>query len=173
MGIGLISGLLRPQLLTEQAHADIVASLANLHHFTAGFHVQYIGAGAFFESALRYGRTLLLIWACGILPKARYAALIVLYMRSMALGFSAAIMAAAFGGGSFGAGLALYGLQNLIIMPIYAYTAYFIIKYRPAATYPENLAPIIKVGVAGLLAVVAVSAIEVYIVPILFIMFWR
>ncbi|MDR2183296.1 MAG: hypothetical protein LBE55_03900 [Clostridiales bacterium] len=172
IGIGLISGLLRPQFLAEYAHAELVASL---QHFAEGFYAQNMGISAFFAAAFRYGRTLLLIWACAVLPKAHYAALLVLYMRAMALGFSAAMMVTALGGRGFGAAMALYGLQNLIIMPIYAYTVYFIGQNRLALAFrpPENPLLVAKVAAMGLAAVAVVSIIEIYISPILFIMIWR
>ena len=172
MTIGLIFGVLRPQLLAEQAHADLVASL---QHFAAALSVQNSGFTAVFEGIMRYGRTLLLLWACATLPKSHYAALLVLYMRAMALGFSAAMMVAAFGGRGLAYALALYGLQNLVIMPVYAYTVYFINKNRLALAVrpPENLASTVKTAVLGLWAVVAASFIAAYVSPTLFALIWR
>ena len=172
MAIGLIFGVLRPQFLAEQAHADLVASL---QHFAAALSAQNSGVAAVFEGILRYGRTLLLIWACATLPKSYYAALLVLYMRSMALGFSAAMMVAAFGGRGLAYAFVLYGLQNLIIMPIYAYTAYFISQNRLALAVrpPENLAATMKTAAMGLGTVVAASVIAAYVSPILFVFIWR
>ena len=172
MAIGLLFGLLRPQFLTEQAHADLVTSL---QHFAASLNAQNPGVAALFEGILRYGRTLLLIWACATLPKSHYAALLVLYMRAMALGFSAAMMVAAFGGRGLAYALALYGLQNLIIMPVYAYTAYFISKNRLALAVrpPDSLAATVKTAIMGLGAVIAASVIAAYVSPILFEFIWR
>jgi len=162
MVIGLISGILRPRFLAEHAYADLIASL---QHFSAAFDDQSIGISAFFAAILRYGRPLLLIWACATLPKARFAALLVLYLRAMALGFSATMMVRAFGGSGFAAALALYGLQNLIIMPIYACTAYFIIQKHGGFD--------LKLGGIGLVAVIAASMTEAYVSPMLLAMIWR
>jgi len=153
---GLIYGILRPSFLAEAALADLVAAL---HHFAATFDSQSLGMTAIFESLLRYGRPLLLIWACAVLPKGFYAAFLVLYLRALTLGFSAAMMVSAFGGRGFTYALALYALQNLIIMPIYIYTICVI---------AEKTVPPVKAGVVGLAGVVGVSMIEVYVSPLLF-----
>jgi len=167
IGAGLVSGALRPAFMADTALDSLIASL---YHFVATFDAQAIGTSALFEGILRYGRTLLLIWACAMLPKAHYAALLVLYLRAMSLAFSAAMMVAAFGGTGFMYAMSLYGLQNLIIMPIYAYTVYFIAKNNLglAVKPPDNYTPVIKLAALGLAAVAAVSAIEAYISPILF-----
>lgn len=172
MGIGLISGTLRPIFLSDYSRTDLAESL---YHFTTTLEAQSIGIGELFGSALRYGRSLLLIWACVALPKTHYAALLVLYMRAMSLSFSAVMMIVAFGGRGFAYAFALYGLQNIIIMPVYAYTAYFILKSRAALAVkpPENLAPTVKTAAIGLAAVAAVSAVENYISPTLFALIWR
>jgi len=172
IGIGLVSGALRPLFLSEAAHAELAISL---HHFIVGLDTGNIGIGAVLPNVLRYGRTLLLIWTCGMLPKTQFAALLLLYMRAMALGFSAAMMIAAFGGLGFGYALTLYGLQNLIIMPIYAYTAYYIINHRMALTVrpPESLGPIVKLMAIGIAGVFVASVVATYTSPILFVLLWR
>ena len=170
--IGLISGTLRPLFLADYAQDDLTLSL---YRFVTAFDIQNIGFAALFESFARYSRILLLIWACAALPKAHYVALLVLYMRAMALTFSAVMMVTAFGGRGLAYALALYGLQNTVIMPIYAYTVYFIIENRLelAVRSPENLIPTIRTAAVGLAAVLAASAIETYIVPTLFALIWR
>jgi len=161
IGIGLVSGVLRPLFLAEQAHNDLIASL---YHFATTFGTRSVGLSAFFEGTFRYGRILLLILACAALPKARYIALLVLYMRFMALGFSVAMMVEAFGGRGFAAALTLYGLQNLIAMPVFAYVAYLVVENRPLT---------LKIPGIGVVAVFIVAAIEAYISPTLFESIWR
>ncbi|MCL2377076.1 MAG: hypothetical protein FWC76_06750 [Defluviitaleaceae bacterium] len=167
IGAGLISGVLRPAFMADAALDSLIASL---HHFAATFDAQNIGTTAFFEGILRYGRAMLLIWACAMLPKAHYAALLVLYLRAMSLAFSAAMMVAAFGGAGFMYAVALYGLQNLIIMPLYAYTVYFMAKndLKLAIRPPDNFTPVVKLAALGLGLMAAVSAIEAYVSPMLF-----
>jgi len=149
LGLGLVFGVLRP--VNDEL-------LASLQQFAATFSTQHISHYAIYESLLRYGRPLLLIWACALFPKLRHASLLVLYMRAMSLGFSASMMVLAFGARGFLAAMALNGLQNIIIMPVYAYTTYNIIISRHDK----------RLMAAGLTAVVLASIIEVYISPTLF-----
>lgn len=161
IGIGLVSGVMRPLFLAEQAHDDLIASL---YHFATTFDTRSVSFSVFFEGIIRYGRILLLILACAALPKARYIALLVLYMRSMALGFSAAMMVEAFDGRGFAAALTLYGLQNLIAMPVFAFITYLVVENRPLT---------LKIPGIGVAAVFCASAVEAYISPTLFESIWR
>ncbi|MCL2397467.1 MAG: hypothetical protein FWC93_05310 [Defluviitaleaceae bacterium] len=160
MVAGVVSGILRPYFFSE---ADLAQLVANLHHFVTNFDASALGLGAVAESLLRYGRMLVLIWACAAVSRVRYAAFLVLYLRAMTLGFSAAMMVEAFGGRGFVMAMGLYAIQNAIIMPVYGYTACFIAKNRLEATRP-----VIYTAIAGVTAVVTVAAIEVYMAPRLF-----
>ena len=158
--VGLVFGAFRPRFFSE---ADLAELVAALRLFAADFDSSTLGAGALAESLLRYGRALGLIWVCAALPKAYYAAFLVIYMRAMVLGFSAALMVEAFGGRGLLLALGLYGIQNVIIMPVYAYTTCYIAK-NPARMTPKA----VKIAGFGVVGVVVVSAVEVYIAPGLF-----
>ncbi|MCL2573142.1 MAG: hypothetical protein FWE34_01165 [Defluviitaleaceae bacterium] len=160
IGFGLIFGIFRPIFLDENAMGSLSASL---QHFVASFGVHLNSFAALFDGIFRYGRSLLLIWVCAMFSKARYVTLFVLFMRAMSLSFSAAMMVAAFGGRGFGYAMMLYGLQNLLIMPVYVYSAYHIIQGRI----------MLKTAVVGIIAVVAASIIDAYLAPALFVLFWR
>ena len=159
---GVFSGIFRLRFFSE---ADVALLAAGLHQFVAEFNSAAIGWAAFAESLLRYGRPLVLIWACAAIPKAYYAAFLVVYLRALTLGFSAALMVVAFDGRGFVMALALYAVQNLIAMPMYGYTIYFMAK-NPLA--PNTVKHAVKVAVMGVLAVSAAVIIEIYITPILF-----
>jgi hypothetical protein len=157
IAIGLISGILRPLFFDEDTLALLVN---NLRHFTETFNASELSLTILAESLIRYGRPLLLIWACAVLPKAYYAGFLVLYLRAMTFGFSTAMMVHAFGGQGLLMAATLYGLQNLIIIPFYAFTVYFIARNLPSR---QNRRKIIKMVVIGAAVVVMVSIIEVYI----------
>jgi len=161
---GLVFGVLRPLFLDEYDFAALIDALRN---FTAGFVLSPPGVENLAESLLRYGRPWLLIWACAAIPKVRFASYLVIYLRAVALGFSAVMMVAAFGGRGFIMAMALYGLQNMIIMPIYGCTVHFIVK-NPAS--PAMAKKAIVLAVAGAVAVVLAALVEVYISPVLFLM---
>ena len=153
---GLISGILRPRFFGD---ADLALLTAALHDFAAGFDI------APAESLLRYGRPLIMIWACAAIPKAYYAAFLVVYLRAMALAFSATLLVITFGGTGFVMALSLYAIQNLITMPIYAYTTYFIAK-NPMT--PAIAPRATRLAFVGILAILAASAVEIFIAPTLF-----
>ena len=154
---GIISGILRPFFLDDYTLALLIN---NLRHFAATFDEIEFGFAAFAESLMRYGWPLLLIWACAALPKAYYVGLLVLYMRAMTFGFSTAIMVHAFGGQGLLMAAGLYGIQNLIIIPFYAFTVYFIARSLPSR---QNRRKIVKMAIIGVAVVVMASIIEVYI----------
>jgi len=155
---GIISGILRPFFLDDYTLALLVN---NLRYFAATFNAESeLGLTTFAESLMRYGRPLLLIWACAALPKAYYVGLLVLYLRAMTFGFSTAMMVHAFGGQGLLMAALLYGLQNLIIIPFYAFTVYFIARSLPSR---QNRRKIVKMAIIGVAVVVMASIIEVYI----------
>jgi len=161
LALGLLSGAIRPLLLDEAAHTELMVSL---HRFAATLDTGNMGFAEILMNLLRYGRMLILIWACAITPKVRFVALLVLYMRAMALSFSAAMMIVAFGGIGLGYAFMLYGLQNMITMPIYVYATYVILQKRPITA---------KLVVISLAGIVVASIIATYIAPILFVMIRR
>lgn len=158
VGFGLLFGALRPAFMQLD---DLAALVAALQVFVADFDADALGFGAFAESMLRYGRLPALIWACAAFPKAFYAGYLVLYLHAMTLGFSAAMMVQAFGGRGFGMTLGLYAVQNLIILPICAYTIDFLAKKQPHGLSRD----VIKTAAMGILCVIFVSVLEVYVVP--------
>jgi len=151
---GLVFGGLRPRLLAPEDYAALAAALGN---FATDFAVATPA-----ESLLRYIRPLGLIWACAALPMLRRVAFLVVYLRAMTLAFSAAMLHGVFGAVGLVMALALYGAQNVIVLPVYMYTAYFV------AAKP------VKVKTAGILAAIGVAAavvaavIEIYAAPVLF-----
>lgn len=162
LAAGLLTGLLRPRFFAPQ---DLEQLIAGLHHFVSGFDAaSTAGLAAFAESLLRYGRVLVLIWACAALPKAYYAAFLVLYLRAMALGFSIAMMVFAFGPAGFVMALGLLAIQNLLTMPLYVHTVLLIAKNQADGL---SLA-YIKMMAVGVVGVAAASVIEVYISPRIF-----
>jgi len=165
VGLGLFFGMLRPAFLEQ---ADAAALAAALRVFVTEFDPAALGLGAMVESLLRYGRLLVLIWACAAFPKAFYAAYLVLYLHSMTLGFSAAMLAYAFGGRGVGYAMGLYLLQNLIILPVCAYTVCFIAKNPLRGAAGGVMKAVIKIVTAGILCVVLVAVLEVYVVPWIF-----
>jgi len=156
--LGLCFGALRPVFMNQP---DLDALIVALQAFIADFAPQP-GMAAPAESLLRYGRLLVLIWACAAFPKAFYAGFLVLYLHAMTLGFSAAMMVQAFGGRGVGLALGLYAVQNLIILPVCGYTIYFIARCSPLRGLSRG---VVKMAAVGVVAVVFVAALEVYVVP--------
>ena len=161
---GLLSGIFRPMFFSDN---DLGQLTANLQGFVAYFGIAPRPAAALAESLLIYGRPLLLIWACAPLGRAFYAAYLLLYLRALAFGFSTAMMVRAFGGQGLAYAAALYLPQNILIVPIYAYTIYQIGVNRA-----EGLRPLIpRIAAVGVLGVLATVILEVYITPAIFTLF--
>ena len=165
---GLIWGAIRPGFFSEN---DLFELGVSLRHFVSSFSAFSFGTYAAVESILRYGRTFLFIWFCVMLPKAYYAAYLLLFMRASTLSFSAAMMILVFGGRGLLLAFGFYFIQNLIIMPVYSYTIYKIVKVDgPLLSLPKDKqAELAKIAVFGCFCVMLVSMFEVFVLPYLLI----
>lgn len=164
---GIITGIVRPNFLR---HEDLEGLINSLRQFTSTFDAASIGLYAFLESLLRYGRFFLMMWACLLLPSYRRAVYLLLYMRAMTIGFSFAMMTITFGTEGILLALALYAIQNIIIMPVCAITSLYIArkKLSIAENNSNSTKLTIKLAAIGILSVVLVSFIEISLAPYLF-----
>ena len=166
LSAGIITGLVRPNFLSQE---DLEGLILSLKQFAATFDVMSSGLPAFLESLLRYGRFFLMMWACLLVPWGRRAVYLLLYLRSMTIGFSFSMMIITFGASGILMAFALYALQNIIIMPVFAFTSLCIARKKISIdANTGNIRLTVRLAVIGAISVMLASFIEISLAPFLF-----
>lgn len=81
-------------------------------------------ADIFFESVIKYGKILLIIWFMAFLPPASAVAIILIFIKGMSGSFTTTFLIREFGIRGLYYAFILYLPQNLILIPTYIYASY-------------------------------------------------
>lgn len=150
---GLIFGWLRLSFF-DTSYAEFLGEALQLHLASP---VYQPASSAFFGSLIVYGRILLLIIILAHLPMGFIGSFFLLFLRAMAVGFSAGVFMMAFEGRGVGLLFMLVVLQNFIMFPIYCGLLSQGIRRRRMT---------IKALLVGIAAVLVVSAYEAFMLPL-------